>query len=69
VKECEIGGADVSGHNPLYLKISINNRKRHTVWRRNVGILNNEQRKEKVKADIKRYTEENNNGEVEPTII
>lgn len=68
VKECEIGAADVSDHNPLYLKININNRKRHTVWRLNVGILNNEQRIEKVKAEIKRY-EENNNGEVDPTIL
>lgn len=31
--------------------------------------MNNEQRKEKVKAEIKRYIEENNNGEVDPTIL
>lgn len=65
VKECEIWAADVSDHNPLYLKININSRKR----RLNVGISNNEQRKEKVKAEIKRYIEENNNGEVDPTIL
>ena len=69
VTECKIGGADVSDHNPLYLKMCLSNRKRNTVWRLNVGILNNEQRKEKVKAEIKRYIEENNNGAVDPTIL
>ena len=52
VKECMIGGADVSDHNPLFLKICLNNRIKHTVWRLNVGILNNEQRKERIKAEI-----------------
>ena len=54
MKECKIGGADVSDHNPLYLKICLSNRKQNTVWRLNVRILNNEQRKEKVKAEIKK---------------
>lgn len=69
VKECRIGGAEVSDHNPLYLKICLSNRKRNTVWRLNVGILNSGRRKEKVKAEIKRYIEENNNGAVDSTIL
>ena len=52
VKECRIGGADVSDHNPVFLKICLNNRTRHTVWRLNAGILNSEQRKERIKAEI-----------------
>lgn len=39
------------------------------MWRLNVGILNSEQQKEKVKAEIKRYIDENNNGAVDPTIV
>lgn len=53
VKECRIGGADVSDHNPLFLKIGLNNRKQETIWKLNVGILNNEQRKGKIRAKIK----------------
>lgn len=69
VEECEIGAADVSDHNPLLMKININNRKRHTIWRLNVGILNNEEKKEKIKTEIKRHIEDNNNGEVDPIIL
>uniref|UniRef100_A0A3Q3ASL9 Reverse transcriptase domain-containing protein n=1 Tax=Kryptolebias marmoratus TaxID=37003 RepID=A0A3Q3ASL9_KRYMA len=69
VKECRIGAADVSDHNPIYLKICLSNRKRNTVWRLNVGILNSEQRREKIKAEIKQYIEENNNGTVDPIIL
>ena len=69
VKECEIGGADLSDHNPLFLKISLNNRKRQTVWRLNMGLLNSEQRKEQVRKDLEKYLEENDNGEVDPTIL
>lgn len=56
-------------HDPLHLKICLNNLKWQTVWRLSVGISNNEQRKEKVKAEITRYIEENNNGAVDPTIL
>lgn len=33
VRECRIGGAEVSDHKPLYLTINLNNRRRQTVWR------------------------------------
>lgn len=69
VEECSIGGAAVSDHNPLYLKIGLNKRKRQTVWRLNTGLLNNKQRQERIKGEIKTYVEENNNGEVDPTIL
>jgi len=35
----------------------------------NLGILNNDQRKEKIKTKIRRYIEENNGGQVNPTIL
>lgn len=59
VKECRIGGTDVSDNNPLYIKIRLKNRTRHTLWRLNVGLLNNEQRKEKIKTEIVTYIKEN----------
>lgn len=53
VREYRIGAANLSDHNPLHLIINITNRKRHTIWRLNLGIHNNDQRKEKVKAEIR----------------
>lgn len=44
VRECRVGGADVSDHSPLYITINLNIRKRQTVWRLNLGIQNNDQR-------------------------
>ena len=69
VKECEIGGADISDHNPMLVKIDLNNRKRQTVWRLNMGLLNSEQQKEQVRKDLQTYMEENDNEEVNPTIL
>lgn len=69
VRQCRIGAADVSDHNPLFLRMVINNRKRQTLWRFNVGILNSEKRKEEIGNEIKTYIKENDNGEVDPTIV
>ena len=41
IEECKIGVADVSDHSILHLTLKLNGRKRNTVWRMNVGILNN----------------------------
>lgn len=66
VKECKMcNAADVSDHNPLYLTINLNNRRRRTVWRLNLGIMNNDQTRQKVKTKKnKRCIEENNNDTV-----
>ena len=69
VRQCRIGAADVSDHNPIFLRISINNRKRQTLWRLNVGILNNELRKEEIRNEIKTYVKGNDNGEVDPIMV
>ena len=59
----------MSDHNSLYLDIGISNRKRITNWRLNVGLLNNEQRKDKIKLEIQKYVTENDNEMVEPTMV
>lgn len=69
VKDCRIGVADLSDHNAIYLTIKLNTRRRTTVWRMNVGILNDKHLVERTKEDIKRYIEDNDNGEVDPTIL
>lgn len=40
VTDSKIGVADVSEHNAVYLTIQIDSKKKDTVWRLNVGILN-----------------------------
>ena len=68
VEDCRIGVADLSDHNAVYLIINLNKR-RTTVWRMNVGVLNDVDLVERIKMDINRYKEENNNGEVDPNIL
>uniref|UniRef100_A0A3B3I1X3 Reverse transcriptase domain-containing protein n=1 Tax=Oryzias latipes TaxID=8090 RepID=A0A3B3I1X3_ORYLA len=69
VEECKIEGADVSDHNIQHMKINISNRKKQTTWRLNVGILNNETIIKDIKADIKQYMDDNDNGAVDPTVL
>ena len=67
--ECKIGVADASDHSGISLKVHLNDRKINTIWRLNVGILNNEANVEQIRREIKRYIEENDNGEVNPAIL
>lgn len=69
VTECKIGGTDISDRHALFQKINLNARKRQTIWRLNVGILTNKGLVKDLKEDIKKYMEENSNGEVGPHII
>ena len=69
VKECRIGVTDVSDHSALHLSIQLDGRKRNTVWRLNVGMLNDKVIVEQIKLEIKEYLELNNNGEVDPSIL
>lgn len=69
VLECNIGVADVSDHNAIYLTIKMDSRKKDTVWQLNLGILNNKKMVEEIKFEIKRYLEENDNGEINPSIL
>lgn len=69
LKECKIGTADVSDHNTIHLNIHIGSRPKNTVWRLNIGILNDETITEQIKIEIRRYIEENDTGESDPTIL
>lgn len=51
--ECEIGSAYKSDCNTLFLRIKLNTRKRQTIWRVNVGMLNNEGLLNDLKEDIR----------------
>lgn len=69
VEDCRIGVSDLSDHSAVYLTVNLIGRRRNTVWRLNVGLLNNKALVEEIKGDILRYREENDNGEVDPTIL
>ena len=69
LEECKIGVADLSDHNAVHMTINLNKRRRRTIWRMNVGILNDKDLVEGIKKDINRYIEENDNGEIDSTIL
>ena len=69
VEDCRIGVTDLSDHSAIYLILNLNGRRKKTVWRLNVGLLNNKGLVEEIKREIIRYKEENDNGEVDPTIL
>lgn len=69
ITECKIGVADISDHSAISLTVHLNSRKIYTVWRLNVGILNNKANVEQIREEIKRYIEENDNGDVDPVIL
>ena len=69
VKECKIGVADISDPNAVHLTVHLNNRRKNTTWRLNVGIMNNKVITEQIKMEIKRYIEENDTEETSPTTL
>uniref|UniRef100_A0A8C2JPE3 Reverse transcriptase domain-containing protein n=1 Tax=Cyprinus carpio TaxID=7962 RepID=A0A8C2JPE3_CYPCA len=69
VTECKIGVTDVSDHSAIYLTLNMENYPKNNVWRLNVGLLNNQSVVGSVKQDIKTFIEENDNGEVDPSIL
>lgn len=58
----------MSDHNAIYLKVKLNDTQKDTIWRLNVGILNNKAIIDQIKVGIQNYLKDNNNGEVDPTI-
>uniref|UniRef100_A0A3Q3B6N5 Reverse transcriptase domain-containing protein n=1 Tax=Kryptolebias marmoratus TaxID=37003 RepID=A0A3Q3B6N5_KRYMA len=69
VKECLIGTSDISDHNIIYLSIGLSNRPRSTLWRLNIGILNNEATTKEIRKEITECVKDNNNGQVNPTLV
>lgn len=59
----------MSDHSAVYLKLHLDDRRKNTVSRLNEGILNNDRLVKEIKGEIIRYREENDNGEVDPTIL
>lgn len=53
IEDCQIGVADLSDHSILHLTINLSSRKRNTVWRMNVSILNNPGFVERIKMELK----------------
>lgn len=51
--QSKIGVADVSDHNMISLSIHLNSRQKNTVWRLNVGVLNNKATVEQLREEIK----------------
>lgn len=69
VRKCEILEADVSDHCAVYLEVKVRAREKSTLWRLNVGLLNNKTTVEEMREDITTYQKENDNGEVNPVIL
>lgn len=69
VKKCEIGVTDVSDHSALYLTICLQVRRRDTLWRLNIGILNNEAIINQIQTEIENYLQDNDNGETDPIML
>lgn len=59
IEECKIGTSDLSDYSITYLIISLNRRNKNTLWRLNVGMLNNPKTQEEVKKEIKCCIEKN----------
>uniref|UniRef100_A0A3B3I5T5 Reverse transcriptase domain-containing protein n=1 Tax=Oryzias latipes TaxID=8090 RepID=A0A3B3I5T5_ORYLA len=69
VLNCNIGTADISDHNFIYLTMHLDNQQRTTLWKMNVGILNNENVVQEIKTEIKECILINKDDQIEPTII
>lgn len=69
IKNCEFGPGTISDHNPIFMSLALTRKSRSTLWRFNSNLLNSTIIKEKIKKEINRYLEENDNGEVGPPIL
>ena len=69
VCDCSIGTADISDHNTIYLTINIEDMRRETQWKLNIGLLNRKTVVQDIKREIKECITLNKDDEVEPTIL
>ena len=67
--DCDIGCIDLSDHAPLSCTVDIIDNPGKTLWRLNRSILNNPRFKTQMREEIKRFLEENDNGEVDSAIV
>jgi len=68
IESCDIGVMDLSDHCPIYMNILLGTEKKQTVWRLNSNLLIG-QMKEKIEKEICEYVEQNDNGEVSPSVL
>lgn len=68
VKSCDIGVRNISDHSPLYLTLHLVSEKKTTIWRLNSSILKGHMKEEIVK-ELQTYIEDNDNGEVSPSVL
>ena len=68
IESCDIGTMDLSDHCPVYLNISMGGERKQTLWRLNSSLLNGQMR-EDIEKDIQEYLEQNDNGEVSPSVL
>jgi len=59
----------ISDHSIVYLDIHLNNKPRNTLWRLNIGLLNNKSAVEEIKKEIRESINDNKDDQVDPTII
>uniref|UniRef100_A0A3B1K1Q0 Reverse transcriptase domain-containing protein n=1 Tax=Astyanax mexicanus TaxID=7994 RepID=A0A3B1K1Q0_ASTMX len=69
LKHCKIGSRDLSDHSGVYLNVHLDGRRRNTLWRLNVGLLNDPMFKESMVSDLQAYLQDNDKGDVNPCIL
>lgn len=61
--------SDVSDHSAVYLKVNLRGRQKNTIWRLNLGILNHNSIKDRIKTEIQNYLGDNDKGDTSPEIL
>lgn len=69
VRECDILTSDLSDHNPIFMSLELDKKKRSTMWKFNSYILNDPNVVSKIKEDIREILETNDTGEVSPNTL
>ncbi len=69
LKYCRIGQRDLSDHSGIFLALHLDGRRRKTLWRLNPGMLNDHIFRSSMENDFASYIQDNNNGEVNPSIL
>lgn len=69
VSDCTIGTADTSDHNTIHLTVNLEDLKRRTQQRLNIGILNKKTIVQEIKKETRDCNNLNKDNEVEPTTV
>ena len=69
LQHCRIGPRDLSDHSGIFLTLHLDGRQRKTLWRLNTGLLNDHTFRNSMEKDLALYMQDNNNGEVDPSIL